>query len=306
MALPPHNYPNVNPDDDAKALRDAMKGAGTDEKTLIKIIGNRSRQQLQAVENAFQAKYGKNLKKEIKSETSGNFKKVLVYRFKTPFDLKRRSILKAVKGAGTNERRLIDCLAFTPNAEMKAIVASNKDLVHKVLNDLSGHFKDAIKDILGGDRDESPNINQAQLAEEVHELYKAGEKKLGTDEKKFIKILTNRSPWYNQALNQLYKQQHQHTLDVAISREFSGHLKDLLIALTQAPYDYWAHQLYNSMHGAGTNDKELVFIFGYLEHNELKAVEARFSQLYPKSLKDMIKGDTTGHYEKILLELLGH
>jgi len=189
---------------------------------------------------------------------------------------------------------------------MKALTASDKDLVHKVLKDLSGHFKDAIKDLFGGDRDETPTIDQAKLAAEVHELYKAGEKKIGTDEKKFIRVLTNRSPWYNQALNQMYKAQHGHGLDVAIGREFSGHLKDLLVALLQAPYDYWATELYNSMHGAGTNDKELIFIFGLLEQNELKAVEARFNALYPKSLKDMIKGDTSGHYEKILLELLGH
>jgi len=306
MALPAVVFPNVNPDEDAHNLRDAMKGVGTDEKVLIKIICNRSRQQLQAVEAAFKAKYHKDLKKEIKSETSGWFKKVLVYRFKTPFDLKRRGLLKAVKGAGTNERRLIDILAFTPNAELQAIKNSDKSLTDRIVKDVSGHFKDAIKDILGADRNESPNINPAEIAEDVRTLYKAGEKKLGTDEKTFIKILTNKAPWYNQALNQAYRNEHKHTLEVAINKEFSGSLKDLLVALVTAPYDYWADQLYHSMHGAGTNDKELSFIFGLLEKNELKVVEGIFNARYPKHLKDMIKGDTSGHYEKVLLELLGY
>jgi len=306
MALPQIVYPNVAPDEDAKALRDAMKGVGTDEKVLIKIITNRSRQQLQAITAAFKAKYGKDLKKEIKSEISGNFKKVIVYRFQNQFDLKRKGIMKAVKGAGTNERRLIDCLAFTPNAELAALKSVQKDLVDKVVSDLSGHFKDAIKDLLGADRNENPNINPAEIAQDVKILYNAGEKKIGTDEKSFIKILTNKAPWYNQALNQAYKAEHKHTLEVAIGREMSGSLKDLLIALITAPFDYWADTLYHSMAGAGTNDKELRWIFGFLEKNELKVVEQIFNKRYPKSLKDMIKGDTSGDFEKVLLALLDH
>jgi hypothetical protein len=298
-------FPNVNPDDDAKALRDAMKGVGTDEKTLIKIIFNRSRQQLAAIAHAFEAKYHKNLKKEIKSETSGWFKKLLIYRFKTPYELKKRTLLKAVKGVGTNERLVIDTLAFTPNAEM-AQLGREKDLKDKVINDLSGHFKDAIKDLFGADRNENPQINPAEIDADVSTLYKAGEKKVGTDEKAFIKILTNKAPWYDQALNAAYKAKHGHTLEVAINREFSGALKDLLNALLFPPYDYWADRLFNDMHGAGTNDKELVYIFSYLEKNELKFVEGIFNKRFPKHLKDMIKGDTTGHYEKALLELLGY
>jgi annexin A7/11 len=282
-----------------------MKGIGTDEKLLVKIICNRSRQQLQLVEKAFEAKFHKNLKKEIKSETSGWFRKLLIYRFKTPYELKKRTLFKAVKGAGTNERLLIDCLAFTPNAEM-ASLAREKDLAHKVINDLSGHFKDAIKDLFGADRSENPTVNPAEIAADVDFLYKAGEKKIGTDEKAFIKILTNKAPWYNQALNQAYRAKHNHILGVAIDREFSGALKDLLNALLQAPYDYWAERLYKDLEGAGTNEKELTFIFGYLEKNELKLVEQLFNARYPKGLKGMLKGDLSGHFEKAVLELLGY
>jgi len=303
---PPFNYPNVNPDEDAKHLRDAMKGAGTDEKVLIKIIGNRSRQQLQAIASAFKAKYGKDLKKEIKSEVSGNFKKVLVYRFKSQTELKARGLKKAVKGAGTNERALINILPYTPNAELKAILTADPHLKDRIVKDLSGDFKDAVKDILGCDRNENPQINPAELAEDVKKLYKAGEGKIGTDEKAFFKILCNKAPWYNQALNAEYAKQHKHSVEVAISKEMSGWLKELLEALVNAPYDYYAERLFKAMHGAGTDDKQLVWTFGYLERHELSYVEAIFNRRYPKHLKDMIKGDTSGHYEKILLELLGH
>jgi annexin A7/11 len=303
---PPYNYPQVHPDEDAKHLRDAMKGVGTDEKALIKIICNRSRQQLAAIEQAFKAKHGKDLRKEIKSETSGWFRKVLLYRFQSQFEMKKKGLLKAVKGAGTNERRLIDILAYSPNQEMKAILDSNKDLKDKIIKDLSGDFKDAIKDILGCDRNENPQINPAEIADDVKTLYKAGEGKIGTDEKKFYKILCNKAPWYNQALNAAYAKEHKHSLEVAISKEMSGWLKELLEALVNAPYDYYAERLYKAMHGAGTDDKELSWIIGYLERHELAYVEAIFNKRYPKSLKDMVKGDLSGDYQKAVLELMGH
>jgi len=283
-----------------------MKGVGTDEKVLIKIICNRSRAQLQAVEHAFKAKYGKDLKKELKSETSGWFRKVLVYRFKSQADLKRRGLLKAVKGAGTNERRIIDILAYTPNAELKQILSSDPHLKDRIIKDLSGDFKDAVKDILGADRDENPTINPAAVQEDVKKLYKSGEGKIGTDEKAFYKILCNKAPWYNQAVNAEYAKQHKHSLEVAISKEMSGWLKELLEALVSAPYDYHAERAFKSMHGAGTDDKQLTWIFGYLERHELQYVEAIFNRRFPKSLKDMVKADCSGNYEKALLELMGH
>jgi len=73
-----------------------------------------------------------------------------------------------------------------------------------------------------------------------------------------------------------------------------------------APYDYYAERLYKAMHGAGTDDKILSWLFGFLERNELQFVEAIFNKRYPKSLKDMVKADTSGHYEKALCELMGH
>jgi hypothetical protein len=303
---PPYTYPNVHPDEDAKHLRDAMKGVGTDEKVLIKIICNRSRQQLNMVEAAFKAKYGKDLRKEIKSETSGFFRKVLLYRFQSQFEMKKKGLLKAVKGAGTNERRLIDILAFCPNGEMKTIFDADKSIRDRIVKDLSGDFKDAIKDIMGADRNENPQINPAEIAEDVKALYKAGEGKIGTDEKKFYRILCNKAPWYNQALNAEYGRQHKHSLEVAISKEMSGWLKELLEALVTAPFDYYADRLYKSMHGAGTDDKELSWLFGYFERQELTYVEALFNKRFPKSLKDMVKSDCSGHYKDALCELMGH
>jgi len=309
MALPPFQYAPCDPNSDAKALHTAMKGAGTDEKTLIRIICNRSREQLTQIAGAFQANHNRDLRAEIKKETSGNFRKLLIKRFDAPPLLKAKALKSAMKGAGTNEGRLIDILAFASNAEIPMLRSlfqqkAGKDLIAKIKDETSGHFKDALIDLCDGNRDERP-VDPGQIAADVAKLYKAGEGKVGTDEKTFIKTLCNHAPWYNVALNAAYGAAHKHDLRKAIEKEFSANVKTLMMALCTAPYEYWADRLFHAMKGAGTDDRTLVFILTYLERPELMLVAQLMKQRHNADLKHMLKGDLTGDYEKAACELCG-
>uniref|UniRef100_A0A8C7Z2H9 Annexin n=1 Tax=Oryzias sinensis TaxID=183150 RepID=A0A8C7Z2H9_9TELE len=63
---------------DAQRLQDAMAGLGTDEETLMEILSTRSKEQLQQINNAFQQWFKKDLEKELRGETSGDFAKLVV------------------------------------------------------------------------------------------------------------------------------------------------------------------------------------------------------------------------------------
>ncbi|XP_053103497.1 annexin A13 isoform X3 [Hemicordylus capensis] len=62
----------------ATCLYDAMKGAGTDEETLIRIVVTRAEIDLQTIKEKFQQMYNKSLAEAIQSDTSGDFKKLLI------------------------------------------------------------------------------------------------------------------------------------------------------------------------------------------------------------------------------------
>ncbi|XP_059206542.1 annexin A2 [Centropristis striata] len=63
---------------EAYRLQQAMVGLGTDEETLLEILCTRSGKQLQEISAAYQQVYKKDLEKELKGETSGDFTALLL------------------------------------------------------------------------------------------------------------------------------------------------------------------------------------------------------------------------------------
>jgi len=62
----------------AEQLKAAMKGAGTDDSTLIRIIVSRSEIDLGAIKKEYMAIYHKTLESDVKNETGGDYEKALI------------------------------------------------------------------------------------------------------------------------------------------------------------------------------------------------------------------------------------
>ena len=60
---------NFDAEKDAETLRTAMRGLGTDEKSITNVLGHRSNAQRQQIKTQFAAMFGKDLKKELKVST---------------------------------------------------------------------------------------------------------------------------------------------------------------------------------------------------------------------------------------------
>ena len=115
------------PEKDAEALRNAMKGMGTDEAAIIKIIANRTNAQRQKIKEAYKTAYGRDLIADLKSELRGNFEDATVALFEPPVDYDVSELHKAMKGAGTDEDTLIEIIASRPNWLLKQIKQKYKE-----------------------------------------------------------------------------------------------------------------------------------------------------------------------------------
>ncbi|CAH2294141.1 Annexin A1 [Pelobates cultripes] len=63
---------------DADSLKNAMKGLGTDEETIIEIIVSRSNQEIKQIKKVYQEEYKTDLEKDVIGDTSGDFQKILL------------------------------------------------------------------------------------------------------------------------------------------------------------------------------------------------------------------------------------
>lgn len=137
---------------------------------------------------------------------------------------------KAMKGFGTDENAIIECLGNRSNKQRLQIALSfktayGKDLIKDLKSEISGNFEKAILAML-----KSPPMYDVS---EIKEAMKGA----GTDEACIIEILSSRSNAEIHEINRLFKQEHKKTLEQAIKSETSGHFQRLLISLAQGNRD---------------------------------------------------------------------
>ncbi|XP_033997693.1 annexin A2-like [Trematomus bernacchii] len=63
---------------DASLIRGSIKGAGTDEETLIEVLCSRSNEELVDIKKVYKELFKKDLEKDVAGDTSGNFAKLLL------------------------------------------------------------------------------------------------------------------------------------------------------------------------------------------------------------------------------------
>ena len=151
----------LSTDKDCEMLHYAMKGLGTDERTIINIICSRTAIQRAEIRRRYVALYGKDLLKKLKDELSGNFEDCCVGLFMTPPEYDAHCLYKAMKGVGTNEGVLIEILGTRNNQEIQMIKAEflknyGKPLEKWITSETSGHLRKLLVSILQCNRSMNP------------------------------------------------------------------------------------------------------------------------------------------------------
>ncbi|VDP50551.1 unnamed protein product [Schistosoma curassoni] len=112
---------NFDVDKDCEQLHQAMAGMGTNEKSLIEVMGHRSSEQRVTITQKYKSMYGKDLTSKFKSELSGSFYDCMEALCYSPVEFDARELRRSVKGAGTDEDALIEILCSRTNAQIKQI-----------------------------------------------------------------------------------------------------------------------------------------------------------------------------------------
>uniref|UniRef100_A0A8C0G9I7 Annexin n=1 Tax=Chelonoidis abingdonii TaxID=106734 RepID=A0A8C0G9I7_CHEAB len=307
------DFPGFDARTDAEALRKAMKGLGTDEEAVLKILTSRSNAQRQQIASAFKTLFGRDLVDDLKSELTGKFETLMVALMRPARLFDAHELKHALKGAGTNEKVLTEILASRTTAELRNIKQVyleeyESNLEDHITGDTTGYYQRMLVVLVQANRDPDGRIDEGLVEQDAQVLFKAGELKWGTDEEKFITILGTRSICHLRKVFDRYMTISGFQIEETIDRETSGDLEKLLLAIVKCVRSvpaYFAESLFYAMKGAGTDDDTLIRIMVSRSEIDLLDIRREFRKNFAKSLHHMIQKDTSGDFRKALLLLCG-
>ncbi|XP_022236276.1 annexin B9-like isoform X2 [Limulus polyphemus] len=301
-----------DPQADAQALRKAMKGFGTDEKSIINVLTRCVNSQRQQIAVSYKTQFGKDLIKDLKNELSGRFEDVILAMMTPMVEFLASEIHHAISGVGTDEDSLIEILCTRNNHDIREIKESYKKLYRQSLEndikgDTSGDFKRLLVSMTTGGRDESP-ADPAKAKVDAQSLYNAGVGCWGTDESTFNAIMASRSFAHLTLVFSEYRQLSGHTVPQAIEKEFSGKVKQGLLTIAKCVENkvvYFAERIHKSMKGMGTDDHTLIRLITTRCEIDMVQIKQEYQKLFGKSLEHAISSDTSGDYKHVLIALVG-
>jgi annexin A7/11 len=211
-------------DADAEALRKAMKGFGTDEKALIRVLANKDPLQVNVLQESYHRKFNRQLLHDVQGEASGWFKEGLCAIIRGPLQTDVHLLKQATDGPGTKEKVLNDVLLGRSNADLRAIKDAYQKIYRTSLEadikaDLSMKTEQHFLMVLAANRnEESTPVIPQQVDQDVLGIYKATEGKVGTDQLLVCSILSQRSDAQIRAIAHAYKQKFTRDLETVIKK----------------------------------------------------------------------------------------
>ena len=234
-------------DYDCLSLRAAMKGLGTDEDTLIEIISTRPNYMLKKIIERYpQLTGGRDLLNDIKSETSGSFRRLLISLLQAQrsdninpdldeCDKIAKELYEAgEKKWGTDDSYFNKIFALKSPVEIAYISKAYHKLTgHTVLQAINNEFSGDIKKLLTA-------VVYAVISPSEFFATKINKaiKGLGTNDKLLIRILVSRAEIDLKYIMQYYKQLYKKDMIDDIKGDTSGDYRKLLVKLVEKYQNY--------------------------------------------------------------------
>ncbi|XP_078317151.1 annexin A7-like isoform X3 [Crassostrea virginica] len=209
---------------------------------------------------------------------------------------------KAMKGFGTDEKAIIDVLAYRSCSQRQQIKSMfktmfGKDLIKDLKSELGGKFEDVVLGLM--------------MSESEYDAYelKRAMKGLGTDEDAMIEILCSRTNQQIKDINDTYKRMYGKKLEEDIISDTSGHFKRLMVSLAsggrmenqsvdmkKAQDD--AQKLYQAGEKRlGTDESTFNSLLASQSYEQLRAVFDAYHKISGKDIEQAIKSEMSGNLE---------
>ncbi|CAM9708689.1 unnamed protein product [Lampetra planeri] len=224
---------------DAKLLRGAMRGIGTDESLLVEILCTRQNANINAIRMSYNEIFDRDLESDLSSETSGDLKNLLVALVQgdrdSGFDIDEdqaeedaRELHEAGEGKwGTDEFVFNAVLAKRNYMQLRATfcayeILHGSDIEEVIKSEVSGILQEAYLTIIRCAKDA-----QAYFAEKIYRSMKG----VGTDDDTLIRIIVSRAEVDLGTIREKFNDEYETPLGEWVDGECGGDYKKILLAL---------------------------------------------------------------------------
>ncbi|WOG83607.1 hypothetical protein DCAR_0102784 [Daucus carota subsp. sativus] len=306
--------PNLSsPRDDAHHLHKAFKGFGCDTAKVIEILAHRDLTQRGLIQQEYRMMHSQELSKRLSSELSGDIKKALILWMQDPATRDATLLKKALSEEKGNLRIVTEIICSRTPSQLQHLRPLYYNMFRVYLenaieNRAHGDHKKMLLEYLTKSRYEGPEVDQMMAGNDARALYKAGEKRLGTDEKTFRRIFSERSRAHLAAISEAYERLYEKSLEKVVKSETSGHFEYALVTIlncAENPGKYFAKVLRKAMKGIGTDESTLTRVIVTRAEIDLQYIKAEYMKKHGKSLYDAVQSETSSHYKNFLLALIG-
>ena len=292
-------------------LESAIKSK--DENTITDLTISHTTKELLSLRQSYISKFGRDLIDDIEHYTKGDLCTILSSLYKDPVEFDTDLLYKAMKGIGTNDDILIEVISFRNFSRLQKIKQKfqekyGKDLISEIKSETSGDYRTTLVSLLEKERNNNHNPDINNCIKIAEELYGAGEGKFGTNESIFVKYFTTLSREEMVTVGKEYHKKYNKNIVKVVESETDGDLQKLFKAILfglVSPSEYFARQINFAVQGVGTSDEHLIRIIVTRRDEDIKMIKKYYKKLFGKNLVDVIKEETSGNYQKVLLALIG-
>lgn len=266
----------------------------------------------QAIKLVYQEGYEKKLSKDIKKALTGNFMKLCLCMFYSPIEYDAKQLHRAMKFIIQDDEAFFEILVSRPKDIFDEIKEKHnelysKDLMQEIESYIPSDLRRIIVCLLTTERDENEFVNIDDCIADAKSLIDTPFKQWISNIDLFNRVFVITSPTALVYIARSYYEKTGKTLLNAIDREFSGKTKALLRAILYANIntaEWFAHKINKAVKGLGTDTNLLNRCIVTRMDMDLCLVKDFYNYLYKETMKNAIEGDTTGIYQRLLLDLI--
>ena len=297
--------------DDAKKIRKACKGFGTNDTELISILTSRSKAQLARIDDMYRRKYDISIREQIDDETSGSYKDFLLAMVKDKAQVDAELFDEAMKGFGTNDELLCELCATRTATELREASKAyrrmfDRELVTVVKKETSGNFEKFLVRLLECTRDETWDVDEEAAAASAALLYDAthndeGEESFFANKDAFVRTLARENPWQLAAISasytELYPDEEANTLEALVDEKLSGDTERVAKMMLKDRITLFCEMLRDAISGVWNDKAIIVRILGANSPETIEQIQAMYPSLNDagqtliEALYDEIDGD---------------